>query len=121
MRRWLALILLCLLPFQASWATVANYCQHEEVGGIAHFGHHSEEHQHFADDGDHGVPGDQDHDSDGPGPGHHHDHLSGFLGLTGSAVSIALPTWPPALPAEARIPRSTPPEQPERPNWRLPA
>lgn len=111
MRRWLALILLCLLPFQASWAAVANYCQHEEGPAVAHFGHHAEEHQWSADHDD----------GDSPGYGHHHDHLAGFLALTGTAVDISVPTWPPALSEDDRILPSRPPEQPERPNWPISA
>jgi hypothetical protein len=50
MRRWLAIILLSLLPLQFSWAAVASYCGHEESTTTAsHLGHH--EHQHHADEG----------------------------------------------------------------------
>jgi hypothetical protein len=46
-RRFLAIVLLALLPLQFSWAAVASYCGHEEQAGATHFGHH--EHQHHAD------------------------------------------------------------------------
>ncbi len=47
MRRWLAIILLTLLPIQFSWAAVASYCEHETTTNAPHVGHH--EHQHHAD------------------------------------------------------------------------
>ena len=49
MRKWLAIVLLVLMPLQLSWAAVAAYCQHEVSSGPKHFGHH--EHQHQAADG----------------------------------------------------------------------
>lgn len=43
-------MLLTILPFQASWAAVAVYCQHEQVTA-PHFGHHEHQHeQAHADD-----------------------------------------------------------------------
>jgi hypothetical protein len=46
MRRWLFLVLLCVMPFQLVWASVAPYCAHE-TGSAArkHFGHHEHQHQ----------------------------------------------------------------------------
>lgn len=40
MRRWLAILLLVLLPAQATWAVVAGYCVHKPGGAASHFGHH---------------------------------------------------------------------------------
>ena len=54
MRRWLATLLLVLLPFQFSWAAVGGYCQHETGAAAKHFGHHN--HQHQADAGEHETP-----------------------------------------------------------------
>lgn len=58
MRRWLAILLLTLLPLQFSWAAVTVYCGHESGEQAQHLGHH--EHQHAdqagADDG--GAPAD---------------------------------------------------------------
>ena len=44
---WLLIALLCLMPVQLSWATLARYCQHESVALAEqrHAGHHSHEHQ----------------------------------------------------------------------------
>ena len=45
MRRLIALLILCLLPLQWSYAAVAEYCQHEEeVAAQNHFGHHTHKH-----------------------------------------------------------------------------
>ena len=43
---WLLLLLLCLIPLQFSWATVARYCQHEALvqPEKPHAGHHSHAH-----------------------------------------------------------------------------
>lgn len=40
MRRWFVLFLLCLLPFQLSWAAASAYCQHERDPQPSHWGHH---------------------------------------------------------------------------------
>jgi hypothetical protein len=47
MRRFLATVLLVLLPLQFSWAAVASYCEHE-TQGAGHFGHHDHDHAHQA-------------------------------------------------------------------------
>lgn len=46
MRRWLFVLLLCVMPIQLVWASVAPYCAHE-TGSAArkHFGHHEHQHQ----------------------------------------------------------------------------
>jgi hypothetical protein len=44
MRRWLAILMLALLPLQFGWAAVAVYCGHESDPQAQHLGHH--EHQH---------------------------------------------------------------------------
>jgi hypothetical protein len=46
-RRFLAMVLLALLPLQFSWAAVASYCEHE-TQGAGHFGHHDHDHAHHA-------------------------------------------------------------------------
>lgn len=51
MRRFVALILLCVFSLQACWAAAASYCQHETAPAAAHVGHHA--HQHQADGPDH--------------------------------------------------------------------
>lgn len=114
MRRWLALLLICLLPLQASWAAVASYCLHGQGEAPTHFGHHAEEHQVSAESVDH------DGQSDPLGQGHQHDHLSGFLALTSKTLTIPFPSSPTTWSGDERIYPSLPPDQPDRPNWRFP-
>ena len=115
MRRWLALILLCLLPFQVSWAVVADYCTHEHGQAAQHFGHHDDEHQAWLGDAD-GQEQAAQSDS-----GHDCSHLSGFVGLL---TEVRIPT---SLSCQASQPDgsaaypSLPPDQPERPQWTRPA
>lgn len=45
MRRWIAILLLIVLPLQLTWAVAANYCQDESGSGVRHFGHHLHGHQ----------------------------------------------------------------------------
>jgi len=47
--RFLAIVLLVLLPLQFSWAAVASYCGHDAQAAVGHFGHHEHQHQHAAD------------------------------------------------------------------------
>jgi hypothetical protein len=50
MRRWVLMLLLCVLPVQLVWAAAAPYCAHEANSTVKqHFGHH--EHQHKAGSG----------------------------------------------------------------------
>jgi hypothetical protein len=46
MKRLLLIFLLAIVPFQASWAVVATYCQHEKEVTTRHFGHHQHQHEH---------------------------------------------------------------------------
>jgi hypothetical protein len=48
MRRFFIIFLLLVLPFQASWAAVATYCQHETDVKVQHMGHHAHEHEEAA-------------------------------------------------------------------------
>ncbi|MGE5453202.1 MAG: hypothetical protein ACM3VZ_15330 [Acidobacteriota bacterium] len=48
MRRWIAILMLVVLPLQLSWAVAATYCMDEEGAGAQHFGHHfhGQDHEH---------------------------------------------------------------------------
>ncbi|APW42220.1 cation efflux protein, CzcI family [Rhodoferax saidenbachensis] len=50
MRRWLALLILVLLPLQLTWAATSAYCQHEAGSMGQHVGHHVHKHSNPADD-----------------------------------------------------------------------
>ena len=48
MRRWIAILMLIVMPLQLSWAVAATYCMDEEGTAAQHFGHHfhGQEHDH---------------------------------------------------------------------------
>ena len=116
MRRWLAILLLVLLPLQFSWAAVADYCMHESGAAADHVGHHDHaDHRHGA------SAGDKDK-SDGSAStaadfdcGHCHGHCAGMLDVPVGLKTNALGSAPPGL-AEAPSSEHLP-AQPERPQW----
>ena len=126
MRRFLAIVLLTLLPLQFSWAAVANYCGHETEAAARHLGHHEHQHQAGADthaglaaDADADVDTDADRDKAPSAMDLDCGHCHGFCGamLTLPAVIPGAPNAPP--------PRATFDEdgaahistRPERPQW----
>src|SRR5690606_20876124 len=46
----LVILMLLVMPLQASWALAAAYCQHEDVVTSVHFGHHTHEYDHGHED-----------------------------------------------------------------------
>ena len=114
MRRFLVVLMLCLLPFQMSWATVADYCGHEQGKSTQHFGHHDDEHKWFSDNPDSDKqPGKFD-------LGHDHCHMSSFLGILNETAFIA--SVSPVLPSfrcDQRVYSSLALDRPERPKWQI--
>ena len=45
MRFWILVFLMVLIPLQVSTAAVGQYCQHETVAPVAHWGHHTHQHK----------------------------------------------------------------------------
>lgn len=119
MRRFLAIVLLALLPFQFSWAAAASYCEHETQGD-GHFGHH--EHQHCADAG---AVGELVADADARGDkasgamdldcGNCHGQCSVMLTLS-AKVPGTLSTAPPSASTN-EAGGAHAPARPERPQW----
>lgn len=113
MRKLIAILLLSLLPLQASWAAVAGYCQHERDIAVRHLGHH--EHQHHLQPAAHEQQAAANASSD-------LDcglcHASGLLALL-PELNLATATVSLAdLAAPVDLPSLSPPlERPERPNW----
>jgi hypothetical protein len=118
-RRFLAIVLLAMLPLQFSWAAVASYCEHE-TQGTGHFGHH--EHEHHADAGPNAEPAAE---ADAPGDkapgamdldcGHCHGQCSVMPTLS-AKIPGTLSTAPPsAFANEAGGAHA--PARPERPQW----
>ena len=120
MRRFVALLLLVLLPLQAIWAAAAPYFQHEAEGASHHIGHHQPEHAHApavdATDS-HGTPGDPGGDA---ASGTHTDcHVCHGgtalahevrLSQVVQTTTLPVPTLVAGLPAP-------PAERPDRPSW----
>lgn len=119
MRRFLAIVLLAMLPLQFSWAAVASYCEHE-TQGTGHFGHH--EHEHHADAGPNAEPAT---DADAPGDkapgamdldcGHCHGQCSVMPTLS-AKIPGTLSTAPPSASANEASGAHAP-ARPERPQW----
>jgi hypothetical protein len=119
MRRFLAVILLAMLPLQFSWAAVATYCAHESRGD-GHFGHH--EHRHHADAGsDAGLDAEADAAGDkAPGAldldcGQCHGQCSVMPTLS-ATVPGALATEPSRAFTD-KAGGAPVPTRPERPQW----
>ena len=116
MRRFLMLILVCLLPLQISWAAVVDYCGHAQDRTAQHLGHHDDTHEAAS-----GTSGDSTH----PGQydlGHNHCHLSSFLGILSAHMFAMGDSLQSSLPV-ASLPHypSLAPDKPERPKWSVPA
>lgn len=116
MRRWLAILMLTLLPIQFSWAAVASYCGHESGAAAQHLGHH--EHQHAGQpsaDKD-STPEDQSastgYDFD---CGHCHGTCASMPAPAGDMTPLTLTSHPTA-PGEGVI-RTLAQSPPERPQW----
>lgn len=117
MRRFAALLLLCVFSLQACWAVAASYCQHESAPVAAHLGHHA--HAHQADDakadagpGGSGASGAPAADLDCHACHAHHASVTPApLAFAAAPAALPPPQWVggalPAPPA-ARV---------ERPNW----
>jgi hypothetical protein len=123
MRRWFAIALLVLMPFQSSWAAVAAYCAHEASAQSLHFGHH--EHPHAGAGSPAGAaPADIDGDplaqTNGPaGQDVECDHCLGnccSLPATVTGLKLAVDALHPA-PHRQGILRTWAQSPPERPQW----
>lgn len=122
MRRFVALLLLVLLPLQAVWAAVAPHCQHEGEATSHHLGHHLPELPHPAA----AEPADA-HEATAPlaDPASDttstHSHCHGCHGSTLLAHEVSLvrvtAAAAPPVPARHRGLPAPPSARPERPQW----
>ncbi|WP_088283830.1 DUF2946 family protein [Ideonella sp. A 288] len=116
MRRWLAILMLTLLPLQFSWAAVAAYCGHETGEHAQHLGHHEHLHtvQAAADKGhapaDQSAPAGFDFDC-----GHCHGTCASMSAPMDVTTPLAL-TSHPATPVAGTV-RTLAQSPPERPQW----
>lgn len=112
-RRFLLLLMLCLLPLQVSWAIMAGYCSHEH-GPAHHFGHH-DQHKAASD-----IPDDGKQPAKS-GVGHDHCHLPGFLGILTAFTLTTNDLSQSCMLGDDCVFSRVAPDQPERPNWTPPA
>lgn len=111
LRRFFFIILMLILPLQASWAAVGAYCQHEQGSAAQHFGHHAHKHQ----------AAEKEKKSGAPLAGFHADCGSCHIGCAGIVAS--LPDVPSSVPAslafspEIHFLPSIVLQGPERPKW----
>ena len=124
MRRFIALLLLAMLPLQFSWAAVASYCGHETQAGVEHFGHHA--HEHRAVVGSEAEPpadlevtaevqGDKAHGAMDLDCGHCHGTCTVMLDPTSGVPGQLSTAHPSATLEEAGGAHA--PTRPERPQW----
>lgn len=117
MRRWLATLLLVLLPFQFSWAAVAAYCGHESGLQEQHFGHHKHQHVDHASSAKAADPAGQsdaaalDFDC-----GHCHSTCCSLPALTVGTLASPLVAAQPMASAHGPV-RTLAQNPPERPQW----
>lgn len=112
MRRFIVLLVLCLLPTQIAWASAVEYVGHGQNEAIQHFGHHDDAHKAFSG---HSSP---DQQTEKSSLTHDHCHTVGFLGFLNDSVFHA--TLPPAdssLHTDEVAYLSATQDRPERPNW----
>jgi ABC-type nickel/cobalt efflux system permease component RcnA len=126
MRRLIAFLLISLIGFQTSWATVTSYCQHEQGIGARHLGHHEHQHDHPSL-----IKADGQDDQQ-------INHLNTQQNLASASVDLdcglchaacivaLLPDSTPAITTQVTLdlsyaltlhPPSAPNDLPERPNW----
>lgn len=119
MRRWLAVLLLVLLPLQFSWAAVADYCMHESSETADHVGHHDHEsHSHGAAQADAEAKTKTDDGSSSTATvdcSHCHGSCAVTLDLPAGLVPRSVEQAPPTLGDAPRAEHV--PAQPERPKW----
>lgn len=118
MRRFVALLLLVLLPLQALWAAAAPYCQHEGDATSVHIGHHQPEHHHADASASSSDDGDGPHGGTG-GAEHSDCHVchGGTVLAHEMRVMQVMSTAAQPVPTVAHGLPAPPTERPERPKW----
>jgi len=114
MRRWIAILLMIVLPLQLSWAVAASYCQDEQGMGVQHFGHHAHLNHDVVDAGQNLAKGQQQAESDCGCAG----QLCGahFLPVEPEGLADVMPSQQISTAVSCAYPPSDPPRI-ERPNW----
>ncbi len=115
MRRFLLLLMLCLLPLQISWAAAANYCEHAQDKTLQHLGHHDDGHKSSSSTPEDGTQPSQ-YDL-----GYDHCHLSSFLGILSTYTFSVCDLVQQSSHCSDCFYSSLAPDKPERPKWSVPA
>lgn len=130
MRRFVALVLLALLPLQFSWAAVVACCEHigvhegagdgagegpRDAAATGHFGHHEHTHGHRADAGASAGADGSTPNADHPDCGACHGGCTVLPAASSCWVPPATTTHPGA-PAPGPL-QTLAPTPPERPQW----
>ena len=119
MRRWLAILLLVLLPTQMTWAVVAGYCAHESGAAADHVGHHDHaSHGHAPLPLDVSDPPDAGNDARA-GVSHDCGHCHGqYASMLVTIGPLHLERFPSAsAPVNDERCAANAAAQPERPKW----
>lgn len=115
MRRFIILLLLCLLPIQSSWAMVADFCGHEQGKAAQHFGHHIDEHKASSGVLDGSTASGQD--GSNSDFSYDHSHLSGFLGVLSEYTFSMRAPLQLSLHRDNQSYSFLAADKPVRPNW----
>ncbi len=116
MRRWLAIVLLTLLPLQFSWAAVAAYCGHETSETTQHLGHHEHQHADQADSSEDLASEDQTETMVFHPDCGHCQGTCASLPAPGDGLMSMSPNSPASTGNEGIL-RTLAPNPPERPQW----
>ncbi|PRC95076.1 hypothetical protein [Solimicrobium silvestre] len=107
MKRILIIFLLTILPLQMSWASVANYCLHEQDKSVQHFGHHTHQHQ-----------TEQQPQSDGTDSDCDYCHHTGSIFALTNSLQLTDAAHPFPLALDPVLYQSHIPDSLTKPNWR---
>lgn len=115
-KKWVAIVLIILLPLQTAWAAASVHCTHHEQDAAAnHFGHHPDEHGGADAAHVHGPALGDDEGAQTAHTDHHHAGTVGLLPRLLVTVSAAVATQP--RRHDAGHPPTSPATRIERPNW----
>lgn len=111
LKRLFFILLMLIVPLQATWAAASAYCQHEQGAATQHVGHHAHQHQ----------AADKDKSGGAPQAGFHADCAFCHLGCVGVVASSpdtpSITAASPAVSPEISFLPSIFLEGPERPKW----
>jgi len=119
MRRFIAILLLVLLPLEFSWAAVTSYCGSETGAAADHIGHH--DHASHCQGGKLADPGSKNNADGASSPesgadcGHCHGSCVGMIDVVSPFEPLLPGSATPGLGDHSLAEHV--PAQPERPQW----